>query len=233
MTDGASPMAAPPSEHHLRIDPAGARRATIVVLPPLFEEANRTRRTLVLAMRALAVDGFAALMPDLPGQNESLVPLAEVDLERWQDALAEVVAGIEGPVVVASVRGGALIDHRAKAAAWWRLAPVGGASLLRTLLRARVAADREAGVTSSLDSLQAAARSQALLLAGNALSPAMVAQLGRAEAQPVEPLRSVALGAGGIAGTPLWLRAEPGEDAPMAAAIAADIAAWAKTCGIS
>jgi hypothetical protein len=110
---------------------------------------------------------------------------------------------------------------------------VGGASLLRTLLRARVAADREAGVASSLDSLQAMAVSQALLLAGNALSPAMVAQLGQAEAQPVEPLRSVALGAGGIAGTPLWLRAEPGEDAPMAAAIAADIATWSKTCGIS
>lgn len=221
------------AEHRLRIDPAGAPRATIVIAPPLFEEANRARRTLVLAMRALAAEGFATLMPDLPGQNESLVPLADVDLERWQKALAEVVAGIEGPVIVASVRGGALIDHRAKASAWWRLAPAGGASLLRTLLRARVAADREAGVASSLESLQAAARSEALLLAGNALSPTMVAQLGHAEAQPAEPLRSVALGAGGIAGTPLWLRAEPGEDAAMAAAIAADIAAWSKTCGIS
>ena len=28
-------------------------------------------------------------------------------------------------------------------------------------------------------------------------------------------------------------RAEPGEDAAMAAAIAADVAAWSKTCGIS
>ena len=37
----------------------------------------------------------------------------------------------------------------------------------------------------------------------------------------------------GIAGTPLWLRAEPGEDAAMAAAIVADIAAWSQTCGIS
>jgi hypothetical protein len=221
------------SEHQLRIDPTGAPRATIVVVPPLFEEANRTRRTLVLAMRALAADGFAAVLPDLPGQNESLVPLADVDLDRWQGALAEVAAGIEGPVIVASVRGGALIDHRAKAAAWWRFAPVGGASLLRTLLRARVAADREAGVASSLESLQAAAESEALLLAGNALSPAMVAQLGRAEAQPVEPLRSVGLGADGISGTPLWLRAEPGEDAAMAREIAADITAWSKTCGAS
>ncbi|NYF34159.1 hypothetical protein [Sphingopyxis sp. JAI108] len=221
------------AEHRLRIDPAGTPRATIVIVPPLFEEANRTRRTLVLAMRALVANGFAALLPDLPGQNESLVPLVEVDLDRWQDALAEVIAGNDGPAIIASVRGGTLIDHKAKAAAWWRLAPVGGASLLRTLMRARVSADREAGVTSSLEDLQAAARSEALLLAGNALSPAMIAGLGTAEAQPVAPLRSIGIGADGIAGTPLWLRAEPGEDAAMARAIAADIAAWSKSCGIS
>ena len=221
------------SEHRLRMDPAGAHRATVVIIPPLFEEANRTRRTLVLAMRALAADGFAVMLPDLPGQNESIVPLADVDLERWRDALAETTTGIDGPLVMASVRGGALIDHRAKADVWWRLAPVGGASLLRTLMRARVAADREAGLATSLESLQAAAQSDALLLAGNALSPAMVAQLGAAEAQPVEPLRSIALGTDGIAGTRLWLRAEPGEDAAMAGAIAADIAAWSRACGIN
>lgn len=220
-------------EHQLRIDPVGQPRATIIFVPPLFEEANRTRRTLVLAMRALAADGFAARLPDLPGQNESLVPLANVDLDQWQDALAAVVAEIDGPVIVASVRGGALIDHHAKATAWWRLAPVGGASLLRTLMRARVSADREAGLTSSLESLQTEAATAPLLLAGNALSSAMISQLGAVEAQPVEPLRSIPLGEGGIAGTPLWLRAEPGEDAAMANAIAADIAAWSRSCGIS
>jgi hypothetical protein len=221
------------SEHRLRIDSAGPPRATILIVPPLFEEANRTRRTLVLAMRALAAEGFSAMLPDLPGQNESLVPLEQVDLARWQDALAEVAAGIDGPTLVASVRGGVLIDHQVKAAAWWRLAPVGGASLLRTLMRARVSADREAGLTSSLESLQEEAKTKPLLVAGNRLSPEMVAQLGTSEAQAVEPLRSVGLGADGIVGTPLWLRAEPGEDAAMAAAIAADISAWSKTCGIS
>src|SRR3546814_7398682 len=70
-------------------------------------------------------------------------------------------------------------------------------------------------MTSSLESLQVAAQSEPLLLAGNVLSPTMIAQLGRAEVQPVEPLRSIGLGADGIAGTPLWLRAEPGEDAAM------------------
>lgn len=221
------------TEHRLRIDPAGTPRATVLIVPPLFDEANRLRRTLVLAMRALAAEGFTAVLPDLPGQNESVVALESVDLAQWQEALAEVAASVDGPVIVASVRGGALIDHRAKAAGWWRLAPVGGASLLRTMMRARVTADREAGIESSLDTLQAAAETAPLLLAGNALSPAMIAQLGSAEAQPVEPLRSISLGAEGIAGTPLWLRAEPGEDAAMAAAIAADIALWSQTCGIS
>lgn len=221
------------TEHRLRIDPVGTPRATIVFVPPLFEEANRTRRTLVLAMRALAADGFAALLPDLPGQNESPAPLDRIDLEQWQHALAAIVAAIDGRVIVASVRGGCLIDQRAQADAWWRLAPVGGAALLRTLLRARVSADREAGIATSLESLLATARGGPLLLAGNDLSPAMIAGLGAAEAQPVEPLRSIPLGEGGIAGTPLWLRAEPGEDAAMARAIAADIAAWSRTCGIS
>jgi len=219
-------------EHHLHILPAGRSAATILFVPPLFEEANRTRRTLVLAMRALAAGGFAARLPDLPGQNESPIPLVEADLTRWRAALAEVADGIDGPVVVASLRGGALIDHEAGAAAWWRLAPAGGASLLRTLLRARVSADREAGIASTLDGLQAEAATAPLLLAGNLLSPAMIAELGAAEVQPVEPLRSVALGADDLAGTPLWLRAEPGEDAGMARAIAADIAGWSQSCGI-
>lgn len=228
-------MAVVAPEHILRIDPMGAPRATVLIVPPLFEEANRSRRTLVLAMRALAARGFAARLPDLPGQNESLVPLADVDLARWQAALADVAARIDGPLLVASVRGGALIDHRVAAAAWWRLAPAGGPPLLRTLMRARVTADREAGLTSSLESLQEQAQTAPLLLAGNRLSPAMIAQLGAAEVQSVDPLRSVTLGNGrdAIAGTPLWLRAEPGEDAAMAEAIAADIAAWSKTCGIS
>lgn len=221
------------SEHRLRIDPAGTPRATVLIVPPLFEEANRTRRTLVLAMRALAAEGFGAMLSDLPGQNESLVPLERVDLARWQDALVKVAAGIDGPILVASVRGGVLIDHQVKAAAWWRLAPAGGASLLRTLMRARVSADREAGLTSSLESLQEEAKTRPLLVAGNRLSPEMVAQLGTSEAQAVEPLRNVGVAADGIAGTPLWLRAEPGEDAAMAAAIAADISAWSTTCGIS
>ena len=206
----------------------------VLIVPPLFDEANRMRRTLVLMMRALNDRGVATLLPDLPGQNESLVPTGEVDLVRWRAALADLVTAEPGPVMIASVRGGALIDGCADAAGWWRLASVTGASLLRTMLRARVASDREAGVTSSIDGLIAEAGHAPLLLAGNLLSPAMVAQLQDAAPAATDPLCTVALGSGpaDVAGTPLWLRAEPGEDAVMAAAMAASIIGWMRACGL-
>lgn len=221
----------------LRMGPAeepAAEHARMLFVPPLFDEANRMRRTLVLAMRALAARGIASLLPDLPGQNDSLVPTAAADLARWRAALAEVAAAERVPLCIASIRGGALIDDAASAAARWRLVPVAGASLLRTMLRARVASDREAGVASSIDSLLADADRAPLTLAGNSLSPAMVAQLQAAAPAPLTPLRTVTLGdgPGAIAGSPLWLRAEPGEDAAMADAIAADVADWMRSCAL-
>lgn len=215
----------------LRMGPATAGPSVLIV-PPLFEEANRTRRTLVMAMRALAAQGIASVLPDLPGQNESLLPTEAADLALWRRTLAEVAAALAGPVIVVSVRGGTLIDAVPTAAGWWRLAETSGASLLRTMLRARVASDREAGIASSMETLLAEGSDAPLTLAGNRLSSAMIAQLQAAEPAAVTPLRTRTLGGGAdaIPGTPLWLRAEPGEDAALAAAIAADIAAWTEQC---
>jgi hypothetical protein len=206
----------------------------VLFVPPLFEEANRMRRTLVLAMRALAELGIASLLPDLPGQNESLVATDAVDMAIWRTALADIVAAEPGPVMIASVRGGALIDNGADAEGWWRLAPVTGAPLLRTMLRTRVASDREVGIISSIDGLIGEAGHRSLMLAGNLLSPAMIGQLQDAVPTPTDPLRTVALGEGPdeVVGSPLWLRAEPGEDAAMARAMAADICEWMATCGL-
>ena len=220
-------------EQVLRLGPAGSDPRVLIV-PPLFEEANRLRRTLLLMMRALADWGIASLLPDLPGQNESAVPTVAADLNQWRDALAAVVTAEPGPILIASLRGGALIDDGADAAGWWRLAPVPGANLLRTMLRARVASDREAGIDSCIDGLIGTAGHSPLLLAGNLLSPAMVEQLQEAVPVETDPLCTVALGSGAsdVAGTPLWLRAEPGEDAAMAAAMAESIYGWMSACGL-
>ncbi|NJS14656.1 MAG: hypothetical protein HC788_08705 [Sphingopyxis sp.] len=223
-----------PDEVCLRLGPADAA-ARVLFIPPLFEEANRTRRTIVMAMRALSARGIASLLPDLPGQNDSLVATADVDLSHWRCALTNQGIGEASPLFVASIRSGALMDDAVAAAGYWRLVPVAGANLLRTLLRARVASDRERGIETSVDQLIAEAASAPLRLAGNLLSPTMISQLHAAEPTPLTPLRSVTLGNGAdqIAGSPLWLRAEPGEDFAMAEAMAKDISAWIATCAIA
>ncbi len=214
----------------IRRGPQGA--PPVMLLPPLFEEANRMRRTLLLAMGALAARGIASLLPDLGGQNESLVPTVDATLSGWR-AEAAAIAAREGAALVASVRGGCLIDADI-ALPHWRLAPVSGGALLKAMLRSRIAADAEAGVRSDGAALMAEARSAPLNLQGNRLSPAMIAELETAEPVAVAPLRSVGIDEGpdAIAGPRLWLRAEPDEDAAMADAMAADIAQWMKQCGV-
>lgn len=202
-------------------------------MPPLFDEANRLRRTLVLTMRALADRGIASALPDLPGQNDSLLPTEDASLARWREALGTFAAGEPGPLLVASWRGGALIDDAAtNAVGYWRMAPVAGASLVKTMIRTRMAGEKEAGRIVSAEQIRAEAATGPVELAGNPLSGTMLAELEAAMPADVKPLRQVAVGTGEgkLPGSALWLRAEPGEDAAMAQAMAADIHDWAMTC---
>lgn len=220
------------SDHYLRF-PGKPDAPTILLIPPLFDEANRLRRTLVLTMRALSAREVASLLPDLPGQNDSLVPTEAVTLADWREALAEGAAQENRPIVVASWRGGALIDDAvAGAIGWWRMAPVAGASLVKTMIRTRIAGEKEAGRTVSADDLRASTADGPVELAGNFLNAPMLIQLEAATPAEVMPLRTVAVGSGEgkLPGSALWLRAEPGEDAAMAEAMAADIHSWAMTC---
>ena len=202
----------------------GAGDPRVLIVPPLFDEMNRMRRTLVLAMHALARHGIASSLMDLPGANESLAPAEEQSLASWRRAVSAAVETI-APVCIASLRGGCLIDDGADVSHRWRLSPAKGNSLLKTLLRTRIAGEREAGRTVTASDLIAQAERGPIELAGNRLGSRMVAQLG--EALPADlPARIVTPGSGEnmIAGSALWLRAEPGEDATMAEAIATDIA---------
>lgn len=224
------------AEYIVRDGPATG--ALVHFVPPLFEEANRLRRTVRLAMRALADRGIGSALADLPGQNESPIATEDATLTLWRGTLADTLADARAratrPVVTAAIRGGALIDD-VPAAAHWRLAPVTGASLLKTMLRTRIAADREERRETTIAALEARATSEPLTLAGNRLSPTMIAELRAAVPADVEPCRTVMLGEGigRLPGRPLWLRAEPGEDIALAEAIAADIADWIASCGIS
>lgn len=187
------------------------------------------RRTLVLTMRALSRLGTPCFLPDLPGQNDSLILTEDVTLEDWRGALSELAKANAEPLVVASWRGGALIDDAvAGAIGWWRMAPAQGASIVKAMIRTRIAGDKESGRQSNAEAIRASAAQSPVELAGNLLSAAMLDALEAAIPAPVKPLRQVM--PADLNGSALWLRAEPGEDAAMAEAVAADIHNWVATC---
>lgn len=202
------------------------------MIPPFFDEGNRLRRTLVLTMTALAEIGFDSWLPDLPGQNDSLLPTEQAALSAWRAALTDLIVSSGRPVITAAWRSGALLDEATPVFARWRMAPQSGMPVLKTLARSRLASDQEAGHQVSMDGLMTQMRVRMTDLAGNRLSPAMVAELEAATLGNPPMTRTVTVGSGpdALPGSPLWLRAEPGEDREMAKLMAQDIAHWADTC---
>ncbi|HEX8261624.1 MAG TPA: hypothetical protein VF547_01995 [Allosphingosinicella sp.] len=185
----------------------------LLFLPPLFEEMNRTRALLAAAMRALAADGFACWLPDLPGTGESGRSLEEVSWQDWSDAAAAALEA-SGAAASVSLRGGALLDEAAPAR--WRFAPATGASLARDLARAGLMTEGGGGYAPSAALLAALAEAEPAT--GGTLRTLRLAT-DRAEAD----LK--------LEGPPLWRRAEPQNSYELATAIASDISQWARACG--
>jgi hypothetical protein len=213
-------------EYCLSLGDAAATRR-IFIIPPLFDEMNRVRRMLLQAMRAVATRGCVGLLPDLPGCNESNADMAAQTVASWRDAMAAAASELDA-THVASLRGGALVDG-AIDLPHWRLAPVKGSSLLKTMLRTRIAADKEAGRTVTADQLMAEAKTSPIELSGYLLCHAMLESLNTATPVALPDAREVPLS--DIDGSPLWLRAEPFDDPAMSAALAAELDSWSASCG--
>jgi hypothetical protein len=194
------------------------RSARLLIVPPLFEEMNRTRRLLVETQRLLDTAGIDSFLPDLPGCNESLQAFAAQSLGGWRAAMTRAAQHFRASHVLA-VRGGALVFPCDLPG--WVLEPQKGAAILRQLLRARILAAREAGVEETSAALVEHGRTHGLELAGYKLGAALIAGLDAAvpEDEGQRVIRQYELG-----GSALWLRSEPGEDPAQAAALAAIIA---------
>jgi hypothetical protein len=205
-------------EYAVAFDKGRERR--ILVLPALFDEANKLRHFTVEIMRRLDAADADSFQPDLRGCNDTLAPLPEQTLAGWCEA-AESAAGHFGATHVLALRGGALCAPAGLPA--WRYAPATGASILRAMLRARVIASKEAGVEETREALLAQGREAGLELAGYRLGATMIRELELAEPSGGAALANIAQGDLGGAG--LWLRAEPDHDAAQADALARLIAA--------
>jgi hypothetical protein len=185
----------------------------ILIIPPFFEEMNRTRWLLLAAMRTLDEARIGTILPDLPGQNESLVPDSGISIAMWGAAL-ERLAAQSGVIIdmVAAFRSGALLDDAVDCARRWRMSPEDGPDLLRQLVRTRLAADREAGLSTS--------------------RAALIQELENARLPVHDEVRTVRLEGSAapadayLNGKPLWRQSEPEEDHWLAQQIAADMASW-------
>ena len=202
----------------------------LLVLPALFAETNRTRAFAVETMRRLA-HSHRCVLPDLPGTLESARPLPQVDWSEWC-AFAARAAEHFDTVAVLAIRGGALLPAGERERL--HFAPTSGARLLRDLLRARLASDREAGATGTMGQLEQRVADGVEPLAGFDLAPQLSQPL--AAAQPVAGAWTLRLandpqaGDVTIAGGRLWRRAEPGRDDGMAEGLARAVLDWRRAC---
>ena len=166
----------------------------------------------------VAAQGFGCWLPGLSGTGESERDLGEVAWDEWRHDVTSASAYITEKArrpLIASLRGGALLDDDAQARGWWRFAPVDGLALQRDMVRAGLA-----GVE----------------WAGYAPSDALKAGLAGATQQEVAPLRTVRLDTDAqpadlkVDGPALWRRSEPGTSDALADALAADLAEWSRAC---
>ena len=202
----------------------------VVMLPALFEEHNRTRAFTVAICRALAGSQVASIFPDLPGQGESVVPTQDATLDHWRKAVVALVQAHRAvrPVIMGSMRGSAIIDHVSGVSGHWWLSPITGQMVIRDLTRGAVMQSSPAAAPIG-DPVEAAGNLISRHLFG-ALQADVTLREGTA------PLRTVRLESDPapadlkLPGSPLWRRAEPGNDLPLAALLAQDLAAWSHQC---
>ncbi len=211
------PGGAAAREYALAFDSARAKR--VLIAPALFDEGHKLRRFTVEVMRRLDGSGIDCFLPDLPGCNESQQSLSLIEPEDWRMALEAAARHFEASHVLAIRGGGLVLPARLGG---WHYAPVKGASLLKTMLRARILSSRELGREETIDALMEQGLQMGLDLAGYSLSGEMLRQL-----QSLVPGKQTGIATIEhelIGGGPLWLRAEPDEDAEQADALAAVIA---------
>ena len=195
------------------------RGLRLLIVPALFDEANKLRRFTVEVMRRLDAAGIDCFLPDLPGTNESLAALEDQTPEGWCNAM--FAAGATFAVThCLALRGGALIAPETLPG--WRYAPIKGATILRQLFRARILASREAGHEETQEGLAALGEREGLELSGYRLSAAFLDQF--VSLQPPVAAGISEIDQNMLGGPGLWLRAEPDEDRGQADTLAAIVA---------
>lgn len=165
-------------------------RGVVLVAQPFAEEQNKSRRMVALQARALALDGWVVMVPDLYGCGDSHGDFGEADWQGWLDDLDACLTHLRrthaGPVVCLGVRAGCLLLSQFAqqrdalepvATIFWQ--PVlDGNLFLMQFLRLRVAAGMIGGNKESTRDLRARLTAgESLEIAGYMLSSKLASGL--------------------------------------------------------
>lgn len=167
--------------------PGRTELAPVLLLPPLLEELNKSRRQLNLLARALHAAGHGVLLVDWFGTGDSDGELAAASWPQWQADVASArhFLGQHYPLPASfcAVRGGALLLPEHADCDWLLVAPIAdGQQQLTQWLRLKLMAAKMAGDTLTSAQLQAEIDAGGTEIAGYWLAPALV-----------EPMRQVRL----------------------------------------
>ena len=209
-----APLASGATATEMALQFENGRERRVLIVPPLFDEHNKFRRQAVEIMRKLDRVGIDSVLPDLPGCNESSIDLSRQTLANWRAGLAQAEAHFSATHALAIRSGSVLLPTGLPAFVY---APQKGSQLLRSMIRARTVAAREVGRDEKAQDLLDAGREEGVELAGWHLGAQMVRELERAEYEPGPSDRVIEQSQ--VGGSPLWLRAEPGEDLDQAVAL--------------
>ena len=212
----SAPLAEGPASEEIALAFDQARAHRLIIFAPLFDEHNKMRRQIAEVMRRLDLRGIDCFLPDMPGCNESLAPLAEQTLGNWRVA-GKAAAEHFGATCAFAIRGGALVCPSTLPT--YAYAPAKGRALLNGLLRARTIAAKEAGLDETREGLLQEGRANGIELAGWRFGAEMIGQLEAAEPRLHDDTRIIEQA--DVGGAALWLRAEPDDDPEQADALAA------------
>lgn len=169
----------------------------VLVVPPLFEEMNKSRRTCAVLTRELAKQGWVTAQVDLFGTGDSAGEISAASWSGWQaDVMAAIHWIIRGGGLldgVVAVRAGALLagtvlggsDLSLSRLALWQ--PVlKGDQYLSAFLRTRIAANafQGRGGETVAGLKQALSDGQSVEVGGYALTRNLTCGLGACELEP-------------------------------------------------
>lgn len=199
----------------------------IMILQPLFEEANRVRRTLAQMCRHIEDHGIGVAVPDLPGMGEHQKAAADATFAQMTNSvenLADHLSNRSHGLFTAGFRAGCLFDDITRSNGTWRFSPEAGDRLVRTMMRTETPEDSDESVA---------------FVQGQHVSRALLADLSIASLCEPAMLRTVRLSTDRapadlyVDASPLWRHAEPGEDPMLAKLLANDLIHWVRTCAAS